>query len=51
MMSTVFRPQTDGQSEMTIQNLENVLWACVLDLKGSYEENLPLVEFAYNNSY
>ena len=25
--------------------------ACVLDLKGSWEEHLPLVEFAYNNSY
>ena len=25
--------------------------ACVLDLKGSWEEHSPLVEFAYNNSY
>ena len=28
-----------------------MLWACVLDLKGSWEEYLPLVEFSYNNSY
>ena len=50
-MSTTFHPQTDGQSEMTIQVLEDMLRACVLDLKGSWEEHLPLVEFAYNNSY
>ena len=31
--------------------LEDMLRACVLDFKGSWEENLPLVEFAYNNSY
>ena len=51
MMSTAFHPQTDGQSEMTIQVLEDMLRACVLDLKGSWEEHFPLVEFAYNNSY
>ena len=50
-MSTSFHPQTAGQSEMTIQILEDMLCACVLDLKGSWEENLPLVEFAYNNNY
>ena len=50
-MSTAFHPQTDGQSEWTIQILEDMLRACVLDLKGSWEEHLPLVEFAYNNSY
>ena len=51
MMSTIFHPQTDGQSEMTIQVLEDMLRACVLDLKGGWEEHFPLVEFAYNNSY
>ena len=51
MMSTAFHPQTDGQSERTIQILEDMLRACVLDHKGSLEEHLPLVEFAYNNSY
>ena len=50
-MSTTFHPQTDGQSERTIQLLEDMLRACVLDHKDSWEEHLPLVEFAYNNSY
>ena len=50
-MSTAFHPQTDGQSERTIQILGDMLRACVLDLKGSWEEHLPLVEFTYNNSY
>ena len=50
-MSTTFHPQTDGQSERTIQVLEDMLRACVLDHKGSWEEHLPLEEFAYNNSY
>ena len=45
MMSTTFHPQMDGQSERTIQTLEDMLWACVLDLKGSWEEHLPLVKF------
>ena len=50
-MSTTFHPQTDGQSERTIQVLEDMLRACVLDHKGSWEEHFPLVEFANNNSY
>ena len=50
-MSTMFHPQTDGQSERTIQVLEDMLRACVLDHKGNWEEHLPLMEFAYNNSY
>ena len=50
-MSTTFHPQTDGQSERTIQMLEDMLRACFLDHKGSWEEHFPLVEFAYNNSY
>ena len=36
---------------MTIQTSEEMLRACVLDLEGSWEEHLPLVEFAYKNSY
>ena len=51
MISITFHPQTDSQLERTIQTLEDMLRACVLDLKGSWEEHLPLVEFAYNNSY
>ena len=50
-MSTAFHPQTDGQSERTIQVLEDMLRACFLDHKGSWDEHFPLVEFAYNNSY
>ena len=51
MMSTAFHPQTDGQSKRAIQVLEDMLRACVLNLKGGREEHLPLAEFAYNNSY
>ena len=50
-MSIVFHPQTNGQLERTIQVLKDMLRACVLDLKGSLEEHLHLVEFFYNNSY
>ena len=50
-MNTTFHPQIDGQSERTIQVLEDMLRACVLDHKGSWEEHFPLVEIAYNNSY
>ena len=50
-MSTYFHPQTDGQSERSMQILEDKLRAYVLDHKGSWEKHLPLVEFAYNNSY
>ena len=49
--STAFHPQTEGQSERTIQTLEDMLRACVLDFKGYWVKYLPLVEFAYNNSY
>ena len=49
--STAFHPQTDGQSERTIQTLEDMLRAYVLDLKGSWDDHLSLIEFAYNNSY
>ena len=50
-MGTTFHPQTDGQLERTIQIFEDMLQTCILDLKGSWEEHLPLVEFAYKNSY
>ncbi|KAA3473738.1 DNA/RNA polymerases superfamily protein [Gossypium australe] len=49
--STAFHPQTDGQSERIIQILEDMLRGCVIDFRGSWEEFLPLEEFAYNNSY
>ncbi|GJZ41533.1 putative reverse transcriptase domain-containing protein [Tanacetum coccineum] len=50
-MSTAYHPQTDSQSEHTIQTLEDMLKACVLDFEGSWNVHLPLVEFSYNNSY
>ncbi|GJU81235.1 putative reverse transcriptase domain-containing protein [Tanacetum coccineum] len=50
-MSTAYHPQTDGQSECTIQTLEDMLRVCVLDFGGSWDVHLPLVEFSYNNSY
>lgn len=50
-MSTAYHPQTDGQSERTIQTIEDMLRTCALDFKGSWDEHLPLVEFSYNNSY
>ncbi|RVW85874.1 Transposon Ty3-I Gag-Pol polyprotein [Vitis vinifera] len=49
--STAFHPQTDGQSERVIQVLEDLLRACILDLQGNWDDHLPLVEFAYNNSF
>ncbi|GJT27236.1 reverse transcriptase domain-containing protein [Tanacetum coccineum] len=50
-MSTTYHPKTDGQSEHTIQTLEDMLRAYVLDFGGSWDVHLPLVEFSYNNSY
>ncbi|KAK7278988.1 hypothetical protein RJT34_24029 [Clitoria ternatea] len=50
-LSSAYHPQTDGQSEQTIQTLKDMLRACVLEQGGSWEKYLPLVEFAYNNSY
>ncbi|KAI5335475.1 hypothetical protein L3X38_025608 [Prunus dulcis] len=49
--STAFHPQTDGQSERTIQTLEDMLRACALQFREDWDEKLPLMEFAYNNSY
>ena len=49
--STASNPQTDGQSERTIQTLEDMLRACVLEFKENWVKHLSLVEFAYNNNY
>jgi len=49
--SSPYHRQTDGQSERTIQILEDMLRACILDFKGSWEDYLHLAEFSYNNSY
>ncbi|GKC19490.1 putative reverse transcriptase domain-containing protein, partial [Tanacetum coccineum] len=50
-MSTAYHPETDGQSERTIQTLEDMLRACVLDFGKGWDRHLPLSEFSYNNSY
>ncbi|GJW81815.1 putative reverse transcriptase domain-containing protein [Tanacetum coccineum] len=50
-MSTAYHPQMDGQSERTIQTLEDMLRACAIDFGKGWVNHLPLVEFSYNNSY
>ncbi|GKF10999.1 putative reverse transcriptase domain-containing protein, partial [Tanacetum coccineum] len=50
-MSTAYHPQTDGQSERTIQTLKDILRACVIDFGNGWVKHLPLVKFSYNNSY
>ncbi|GJR26489.1 putative reverse transcriptase domain-containing protein [Tanacetum coccineum] len=50
-MSTAYHPETDGQRERTIQTLEDILRACVIDFINGWINHLPLVEFSYNNSY
>ncbi|GJY38077.1 putative reverse transcriptase domain-containing protein [Tanacetum coccineum] len=43
-MSTAYHPETDGQSECSIQTLEDMLRACVMDFGGSWDAHLPLTE-------
>ena len=50
-LSTAFHPQTNGQSERTIQVLEDMLRACVIEFGGYWDNILPLAESSYNNSY
>ncbi|GKE81974.1 putative reverse transcriptase domain-containing protein [Tanacetum coccineum] len=50
-MSITYHLETDGQSERTIQILEDMLRACVLDFGKGWDRHLPLVELSYNNSY
>ncbi|KAL8146992.1 hypothetical protein AgCh_004637 [Apium graveolens] len=50
-MSMAYHPQTDGQSERTIQTIEDMLRSCAIDFTGSWDDHLPLIEFSYNNSY
>ena len=49
--STAFHPQTDCQSERTTQTLEDILRACVMEFKGSWDTHLALMRFSYKNSY
>ncbi|GKE61206.1 putative reverse transcriptase domain-containing protein, partial [Tanacetum coccineum] len=50
-MSMAYHLQNNGQSETTIQTLEDMLRACVIDFGKGWDRHLPLVEFSYNNSY
>ena len=49
--SIAFHLHTDGQSERLIQVLEDMLQGCVMEFTGSWDRYIPLIEFAYNNSY
>ncbi|GKB69487.1 putative reverse transcriptase domain-containing protein [Tanacetum coccineum] len=49
-MSTAYHPQTDGQSKRTIQTLEDMLRACVIDFGNVWDRHLPLIDFSYNNN-
>ncbi|KAI3744947.1 hypothetical protein L1987_58045 [Smallanthus sonchifolius] len=51
LISIAYYPQTDGQSERTIQTLEDMLRVCIIDFGGSWDNRFPLAEFSYNNSY
>ena len=48
---TSFNPQTNGKEERTIQTLEDMLRACVINFRGSWDDHLPLIEFSNNNYY
>nr|GFC52151.1 putative reverse transcriptase domain, ribonuclease H-like domain, aspartic peptidase domain protein [Tanacetum cinerariifolium] len=50
-MSTAYHPETDGQSERTIQTLEDMLRACAIDFGKGWVNHFPLVKFSYNNNY
>nr|GEX10017.1 putative reverse transcriptase domain-containing protein [Tanacetum cinerariifolium] len=50
-MSIAYHPQTDSQSERTIQTLEDMLRVCVIEFESIWGLHLPLIEFSYNNSY
>lgn len=51
LLSTAYHLQTNGKSEKTIQKLEYMLRACVIDFGSNWDKHLSLVEFVYNNSY
>ncbi|XP_074266682.1 uncharacterized protein LOC141589963 [Silene latifolia] len=41
----------DGQTERTIQTLEDMLRACALEFQAGWDKSLSFVEFSYNNSF
>ncbi|GJU95424.1 putative reverse transcriptase domain-containing protein [Tanacetum coccineum] len=50
-MSTAYHPQTDGESKRTIQTLEDMLRACMIDFGNGWDRHLPLIKFSCNNNY
>lgn len=50
-LSSAYHPKTNGQIERTIQSLENLLRACVLEQGGTWDSHLPFIEFTYNNNF
>lgn len=50
-LSSAFHPQTNRKSKWTIQVPEDMLRACVVDFGACWDQQLPLVEFTYNNNY
>nr|GEV10238.1 reverse transcriptase domain-containing protein [Tanacetum cinerariifolium] len=50
-MSIAYHPQIDEQSERTLQTLEDMLCACMIDFGNGWVNHLPLVKFSCNNSY
>ncbi|GKC73572.1 putative reverse transcriptase domain-containing protein, partial [Tanacetum coccineum] len=50
-MSTAYHPQTDRKIKRTIQTLEDMMHACVIDYGKGWVNHFPLVKFSYNNSY
>jgi hypothetical protein len=50
-LSSAYHPQTDGQMKRTIQSLEDLLRACVLEQGVSWVKCSPLIEFTYNNNF
>ncbi|GJY53128.1 RNA-directed DNA polymerase [Tanacetum coccineum] len=49
--SSLFQEGEDDADARTIQTLEDMLHACVIDFTKGWVRHLPLVEFSYNNSY
>nr|GEW22826.1 putative reverse transcriptase domain-containing protein [Tanacetum cinerariifolium] len=50
-LGPAYHLKTDRQSERTIQTLEDMLRACVLDFRKGWVNHLSLVDFSYSNSY
>nr|GEW26410.1 putative reverse transcriptase domain-containing protein [Tanacetum cinerariifolium] len=50
-LSAAYYTETNRKSKRTIQTLEDMLRACVIDFGSRWDKHLLLVELAYNNSY